>query len=125
MSSFLEPGPEYWGEVKRRVTVPVTTLDNYCAELSIERLDILKTDTQGYDLEVLRGSADLLGRHRVRLIYLEISYADVYESGPGLDEVYAFLRGRGFFLVSFYNFAFKNGRADWSDALFVDPEFSH
>ena len=124
MSSFLEPGPEYWGEVERRVPVPVTTLDKYCAEQSIERLDILKTDTQGYDLEVLRGSAELLDRHRVRLIYMEISYADVYESGPSLDEVYAFLRGRGFFLVSFYNFAFKNGRASWSDALFVDPDYA-
>ena len=103
----------------------MTTLDGYCAEQSIGRLDILKTDTQGYDLEVLAGAAGLLDGHRVGLIFMEISYADVYERGPGLDEVYGFLRDRGFFLVSFYNFAFKNGRADWSDALFVDPQFAH
>ena len=124
MNSFLEPGPEYWGEVKRRVRVPVTTLDAYCAEQSIEQPDILKTDTQGFDLEVLRGAAELLDRRAVRLIYMEISYADVYERGPRLDDVYGFLRDRGFFLASFYNFAFKHGRADWSDALFVDPDFA-
>jgi FkbM family methyltransferase len=47
MSSFLEPDEECWGAIKQRINVDVTTIDNYCRDYGIERIDILKSDTQG------------------------------------------------------------------------------
>jgi FkbM family methyltransferase len=123
MNSFLEPGPDYWGEVSGRRPVPVTTVDAYCAERGIGAIDVLKTDTQGFDLEVLSGADALIAGRRVHLVYMEINYAEHYAEMPALDAVYRFMRERGFFLVAFYDFAFKQGRAEWSDALFVQPEY--
>ena len=39
----------------------------------LESIDILKIDTEGYDLEVLKGANDLLRNHAVKFIYLEFN----------------------------------------------------
>ncbi|CAN5721232.1 hypothetical protein BH10BAC3_BH10BAC3_33890 [soil metagenome] len=41
-------------------SAPVTTLDSYCAEKEIERIDFLKIDCEGFDYKVLLGAKELL-----------------------------------------------------------------
>lgn len=119
MSSLLEPGEEAMGEVKGRVEIDVLTLDDYAAQHGIERLDILKSDTQGYDLEVIRGAEGLLARRAVGLIFMEINMNRAYKDLPRLDEICAHLFDRGFELVSFYNFHYSGDRVSWADAMFA------
>src|SRR5207253_4668851 len=97
----------------------VRTIDSYCAERGITIIDILKSDTQGFDLEVIKGAARLLEQRRIQLIYMEITFSDMYKGLPRFDEIYGFLADRGFALVSFYDFYYQHGRAGWTDALFV------
>ena len=54
MSSLLELSTDGWGTIKEKRPVEVWTLDDYCDRKGVDRIDILKSDTQGYDLEVLR-----------------------------------------------------------------------
>jgi FkbM family methyltransferase len=119
MSSFLELGPDGFGQKKSACRVPVTTLDEYCASYAVKQIDILKVDTQGFDLEVLKGGQELMAAKRIRLIYLEIIFSRMYKNLPRLDEIYAFLIDRHFELVSFYQFYHQNDRAGWTDALFA------
>jgi FkbM family methyltransferase len=119
MSSLLELGPDAFGQEKSACRVPVTTLDEYCANYAVKRIDILKVDTQGFDLEVLKGGQELMAARRIRLIYLEIIFSKMYKNLPRLDEIYAFLVDRHFELVSFYQFYHQNERAGWTDALFA------
>jgi len=123
MSSFLEPSADGWGTIQEKRPVEVWTLDDYCNRKGVDRVDILKSDTQGYDLEVLRGAEAMIRRRAIHLIYMEIILSDMYKGLPRLDEIYGFLADRGFALVSFYRFFFQNERAGWTDALFVHPEF--
>jgi FkbM family methyltransferase len=123
MSSFLEPGAASWGEIKQRVQVNVKTVDDYCADLGVDAIDILKLDTQGFDLKVIEGSNRLLAQHRIHLIYMEIIFSEMYKGLPRFDEIFGFLADRGFVLVTFYEFHYQNGRLGWTDALFVDPQF--
>jgi FkbM family methyltransferase len=51
--------------------VQVETLDLVCARLGVTRIDYLKTDTEGRDLDVLRGGADILGRGSVAIVEVE------------------------------------------------------
>jgi FkbM family methyltransferase len=118
MSSFLQPSADAWGEITDRYPVDVITADDYCAEHGIERVDILKSDTQGFDLAVLQGAQRMLERRAVRLIFMEITFSDMYEGLPRFDQIYAFLLDRGFVLVSFYDFYYQRQRAGWTDALF-------
>jgi FkbM family methyltransferase len=123
MSSFLEPSVDCWGAIEQRRPVEVWTLDDYCDREGVDRIDILKSDTQGYDLEVLRGAEAMIRRQAIHLIYMEIIFSDMYKGLPRLDEIYGFLADRGFALVSFYAFQFQKDRASWTDALFVHPGF--
>lgn len=121
MSSLLEMASEAWGKVVDRYAVPLTTLDSYAAERSIDRIDILKIDTQGFDLHVLQGALGSLGRGRIRFVLLEMIFADLYEGQARVDEVFKLLLDQRMRLVGMYDFHFVKGMAGWADALFAGP----
>ena len=123
MSSLLEPAPDSWGQVEKRTEVPVSTVDDYCERAGIEAVHILKSDTQGFDLEVMRGAESMMARGAIQMIYTEIILSDMYRECPRLDEIFAHVADRGFSLVAFYQFHFQHQRASWTDALFVNPDF--
>lgn len=55
-------------------TIRIDTIDRYCAEHSIERVDVLKTDTEGYDLHVLKGATGMLRAQRIGVVYAEVTF---------------------------------------------------
>lgn len=123
MSSILEPSIECKGTIQNRYPVDVTTLDDYCAERNIPAIDILKSDTQGFDLEVIKGGKNLLANQNIHLIYMEITFCDMYKGLPRTDDILRFLFDHGFSLVSFYEFYHRNDVAAWCDALFMNRAF--
>jgi FkbM family methyltransferase len=124
MSSFLEPTEDCWGTVQERRDTLVRTLDEYCSEQNLSRIDILKTDTQGFDLEVIKGANQLLARNAVHLVFVEVILWGLYKGIPGIDEIYSFLTEHGFSLVSFYQFQYQHPKTAWTEAVFVNPAAS-
>jgi FkbM family methyltransferase len=120
MSSLLPPSGDSWGTIVDRYAVPVTTVDLYAAERSLSRIDILKIDTQGFDLQVLRGARTSLERHLVRFVLLELIFADLYQGQARVDEVFRCLLDHRMQLVGIYDFHSVQQRAGWADALWVD-----
>jgi FkbM family methyltransferase len=118
MSSFLDLGKAAWGEIQGRTRVQLRTIDDYCDEHAISHINILKSDTQGYDLEVLRGGASMLARGRIDLVYIEINFVDLYKGQPRPEVVMGFLAEHGFDPVHFYRFQYWNQRVGWTDVLF-------
>lgn len=68
LSSFVasEVGPD---AICREVDI--LTVDDECRRLGLDRLDLLKVDTEGYDLHVLRGAAGMLSRQAVGVVQFE------------------------------------------------------
>lgn len=119
MSSFLPLGRLGWGTITKTSSVEVKTVDQFCFDEGIDRIDVLKSDTQGFDLEVMRGAEDTIRASKLGLIYLELIFSDMYEDLPSFVEVLDFLESREFRLVSFYRFHYQELLASWTDALFV------
>ena len=119
MTSFLRLGAQGWGEVTKETPVAVKTIDQICGEQNIERIDILKSDTQGFELEVFKGAEGAFRANRIRLLYFEIIFSDMYENLPAVGQIYDFLAARGFLLVSLYEFHYQQQLAGWADALFI------
>ena len=92
---------------EREIQVPVLTLDRFCAERQIDRIDLLKLDTQGYELQVLDGARGLLSRVAVPLIYLEVSFVRYYDGQPLFPEVYQYLYDRGYRMVWLYESGYQ------------------
>ncbi|MDQ4143471.1 MAG: FkbM family methyltransferase [Actinomycetota bacterium] len=119
MSSFLPLGLDGWGAVQKSSFVPVTTIDAYCHRRGIDQIDLLKIDTQGFELEVLAGATRVLGEGRVTFVLLEVNFAPIYEGSPSFHDLSTVLFEHGFVLVSLYNLHHVKHRAGWADALFT------
>jgi len=119
MSSFLNPAKDAWGTIVNRYEVPVTTVDLYRAERSIPHIDILKIDTQGFDLQVLRGARGSLEQGEIRFVLIELIFADLYLGQARVDEVFRCLLDHHLHLVGIYDFHAVHDLAGWADALFV------
>lgn len=75
--------------------VQCTTLDKFCEENKINRIDLLKIDVEGAEFEVLKGAFNLLVSGRIKAIKFE--YGGTFkDSGFTLAETYQYLRSHGF-----------------------------
>lgn len=84
-------------------TVRLTTVDRYCADHSIERIDFLKIDTEGYDLNVLHGAENMLSKGAVALVEVEAGANPDNTTHVPLEHFRQFLEGRGYRLFGFYD----------------------
>ena len=57
--------------------ISVTTVDAYCAEHGVERIDLLKLDVEGHELDVLRGARRMLAERRIRLLTFEFGGTNI------------------------------------------------
>lgn len=59
----------YRGEIKwKRIEVFQTTLDDHVSENKIDRLDMIKIDVEGYELNVLEGAKKVIERFRPKIL---------------------------------------------------------
>jgi FkbM family methyltransferase len=108
-SSFLEPNPEAVSEFAdlnkpaRSETVNVHTLDMVLPALQ-KRLNFqrpyLKIDTQGFDIEVLRGAVRSLPH--MKALQTEASVIGIYKGMPPYMETIRYLDERGFDITGIY-----------------------
>ncbi|MEO5375630.1 MAG: FkbM family methyltransferase [Alphaproteobacteria bacterium] len=80
-------------------TVDTRTLDQATAEQGLDRVDYLKLDVEGAELEILRGGPRTL--ENVLVIKTEVAFLPVRHGQPLAHEVAAVLCGQGFELMDF------------------------
>lgn len=115
--SFLDrraSGPDPNMEFARHVAVTVTvdTLDALCQREHIDRLDFVKIDVEGAELQVLEGGKAVIEELRpAMLIEIEARHTARYRSAPG--DVTAWMHERGYAM-----FTWDRG---WRPAQSVEP----
>jgi FkbM family methyltransferase len=55
-------------------TIGVTMVDEFCRAEEITHVTLLKTDTEGYDLDVLKGAGGMLERGAIDLVSCEVGF---------------------------------------------------
>ena len=115
--------------------------DSYVVEVSVEKLDsvltssknkstawfnengvdILKIDTQGWELEVLRGATEVLKRTKV--VLTEWQFDDIYGQPPPIHQLDKILSDAGFRLwdISHIYKDLKTMRTFWVDLIYAKP----
>ena len=130
-SSTLAPAPDVTSYLRANLFEEVvshqaesTTIDRYCAEASIEHIDILKLDIQGGELAALRGASEMLSRGAISVIYTEVLVAPMYEAQPRLGDVFGLFDMYDYRLFGLYNFAYgADFRLYQMDAILLSPRF--
>lgn len=97
--------------------VEITTLVEYFKGRSENRM-FVKVDTQGFDLEVLKGAGEIMDR--IVLAQVEVSVKNIYADSPSYIEVFSYLVACGFHLSGIYPMNVDTD-GSWieADAIFV------
>jgi FkbM family methyltransferase len=104
------------------VSVPIDTIDHFCSERAINKIDVLKIDVQGSELNVLKGAETMLKSGRINWIYAEMLFVDLYEQQCHFHDIYNFLWERDYRLLRFYGDKYSSrGRLKWLNGLFARP----
>ncbi len=82
--------PKFDG-IHQECEISIDTLKNYCKEYSINQIDLLKIDTEGYDFEVIKGcDPELLSK--IKYIQFE-DWEEGYAGGENVKDVFTFFDG--------------------------------
>lgn len=102
-------------------TVEVTTLDAFAATHEIAHIDLLKIDTEGWDLDVLRGADRLLLSSQIAFVQVEAGMNPHNPKHVPLAGLQEHLEARGYTIFGLYG-----QRPEWSGEArlrFVDAVF--
>lgn len=70
--------------------IAATTVDDYCGEKGIEQIDLLKIDTEGAELQVMKGARRMLKSGRVKCLTFEFGQT-TFDMGNRPEEIEDFL----------------------------------
>jgi FkbM family methyltransferase len=103
-----------------QTTVPVDTLDRYCAAQGIETIDLLKIDVQGFEPECLRGAAGMLAARKIGAIQLEVLLHPLYARPIHFADIEALLVPHGYRLFTVFDLGIAaTGELMQLDGLYV------
>lgn len=102
---------------KHKRTIQVTTLDIIADEIELETPILLKIDTEGHEINVLRGARRLL--QKTDTLIIEASVAKRFEGGYSFADIIQELDGMGFRLFEIL----KACRTGKPGIIFLDAVF--
>jgi FkbM family methyltransferase len=119
--SAAEYQPSNYSNPVGTLEVPLDTVDLFCKKESIPSIHLLKIDTQGADLKVLKGASGMIENDQICLILVEVLFVPMYSGQCWFHEIQTWLGERGFQLVHLYEINRDPTLqfAKWADALFI------
>ena len=108
-------------KVTQTVEIECDTLSSQLSKLNIDLLDYLKIDTQGAELEILRG----IGSFRPLLIKIEVHFFSMYKNVPSWHELISYLYNLGYVLIDMKGIGKHNTRIPAETDMIFIPNFNY
>ena len=89
-------------DIKKTEEVNVTTLDDFCQVHDITHINFLKIDTEGNDLEVLKGADQMLKKHHIDFVEVEAGMGPLNDYHVPLERFKTHLEDLGYYLFGIY-----------------------
>ena len=101
--------------------VKVITLNDFVQENKINSIDLLKIDTEGFEIPVLRGGSYLLVNKIVKAILCEVALSKRNKRNTQLEDIIYYLDTYDYLFVGLYDSNIKDFRDGiaFSNALFI------
>ena len=84
-------------------TIRLDTIDNFCFQNNINKIDFLKSDTEGLDLLVLKGGENLIKKGQIKYILIEVGFNEDNHRNTNFEEVRKYLYNYGYKLRAFHD----------------------
>lgn len=99
--------------------IDAITLDEWAKEEALPRVDLLKLDLQGHELEALKGAVSLL-KTGIPAMLIEVEFIELYQANCLYFELAGFLHKFGYKTYNFYQQAYTSaGQIIYCDAIFI------
>lgn len=76
--------------------ISLDTINNFCFSNNINQIDILKIDTEGYEMSVLSGASELIDSCSIKAIYLECDFNKNDLQHTFFQDIFCYLTERSF-----------------------------
>jgi FkbM family methyltransferase len=111
-------------KTRNNIKVKTIKLDTYVDLNKIKKIDILKIDTQGHELDVLKGAKNSLKKNIFNFVEVEIILCDYYTKKISLHKIDRVMCENNFDLFNFQEFAYsKDYQIKWFDMLYINKKF--
>jgi len=124
-TNTLRPNHEQRSQGSHMETVSVNTVDDFCEEQCIERIDVLKCDTEGYDVPILHGAERMLKSSLISSLVIETSFDQSNKLQSNFFEVHEVLGSYGYVCAGIYSQSYlmrRSSHGSFCDSLFVVPD---
>ena len=110
----------YEKNINHERTIVTVRLDKYLDQKNLNKIDLLKIDTQGFESEIIEGLGDKISN--VKVIITELMFYDYYEKSLSFYDIEKFLIPAGFKLYDISHISKNpmNGRTDWVDVIYLN-----
>ncbi len=132
-SSMYKPSEEFFDlhnlkkeeydnyKITRTIEIDCDTLTNQLIKLKVNKLDYLKIDTQGAELEILKG----IGDYRPLLIKVETHFYSMYKNVPSWHKLNNFLYELNYTLIDLKGIGSHSSRIPAEADLIFIPNFNN
>lgn len=111
-----------WDANSKVETIKVETLDDYCVKNGIAKIDFLKIDTEGYELNVLEGAKNMLHNAGISFIYCEIGILKKNVRNTNFAELTEWLATKNYHFFGMYQLV----SSGWKDGdYFGNALYAH
>ena len=112
-SSLIKPANtktsiDSYTELNSQININTTTIDVFCQENNIHQINLLKLDTQGSELSILKGASKMLQNNLIDVIYTEVEFIEIYENQPLFNDLTDYLLKYDYKLYNIYNHVYIN-----------------
>ncbi|BAY83029.1 hypothetical protein NIES267_25150 [Calothrix parasitica NIES-267] len=97
--SSINPLP--WQSNSETLECKVVSGDNYCQNNNVDKIDLLKIDTEGHELSVLNGFKNLISEGKISTIQFEYGFTYI-PSKTTLGDIYELLAPYGYSIGRLY-----------------------
>ena len=109
-SSLLPPDPLGILKPSAATTeITVVTLDDFCREQHLGRVDYVHADVQGVEHQLLRGACRLLEQRRIATLLLEVSFDPFYQGQSTVSELFERMSAHDYRFVCTQGMFFEPG----------------
>ena len=108
-------------KITNTIEIDCDTLSNQLSELDIQKLDYLKIDAQGAELEILKG----IGNFRPLLIKLEVQFFSMYKNVPSWHELNSHLYELNYVLIDWKGIGRHSTRVPAEADMIFIPNFNN
>jgi FkbM family methyltransferase len=113
-------------DVKDYEMIDIKTIDRFCLQNDIDMIDILKTDTEGFDLQVIQGAEQYLNEQRIKFIVSEVGFYESDKQHTYFITLLNYLTQKGFKFSALYDQNSSHPRSRqgllYCNALFLNPK---